>query len=194
MRVSEKLARVLAVLGACALGACVGGGGALPDGDRGWEPAGSFEGASQSERAPSSEEGVLRSGEVGGDTSERPPGKPSPQGGGAGGGDCSGVYACRESGDDKTTTVTLTREGGGCSFGKILLEADGTISRDGKKLGTWQLTGAGLVLETGGDEVTCTRASGTNGGSGASDDADDDDDPPKQGGAQPLPEVTRDAG
>lgn len=141
--------------------ACVGGGGGLSDGMATWDPASSsFERAEDGrERAPGFLENAPGSEGAVGASAEHAPGAQG--GGGAAAFDCSGTFTCRESGDDDTSTLRLQSSDGVCSVAgsnlAVVLGSDGSLSLNGKKVGTWSATADGFTAVTDEGTVTCTR-------------------------------------
>ena len=144
--------------------ACVGGGGTAQGDLTTWDPAVStYEGAGTTQ-----ERGSGAAEPAAGSSSEAASGDGQR---GAGGFDCSGTYICAEPGDDDRDSVTLSTVGGVCSAGSgnsmVVLGSQGTVTRNGRVLGTWQATGSGFTFTTSEGSITCVKASSAT-GSGSS--------------------------
>jgi hypothetical protein len=169
--------------------ACVGGGGSLGGELTTWEPT-----ASSTERAETSGESAPASQDEVGSSIEP----------GAGGGpgaafDCSGTFSCKN-GDGDFVTFELTLSNGNCAVPRgdlkgLTFGSDGTLSVNGKKIGSWQVTGSGFTASSGDGSITCTR---TKGGATTTDDSNPPTNPSGgsggSDGAGPPPTLPMDAG
>jgi len=149
---------------AALLVACTGGGGALSNEIQTQDTApSSLDRASTStERAGSSTDVASKTNEL--DNS----GEPAT---GSGGFSCAGTYRCGLDGYNETSLVVLNGGAGGCTANGSGLNADGTLTKDGKVVATWHSTpGGGFTYSTSVDSerdggtsttitITCSKVS-----------------------------------